>query len=491
MITLCMYYFICVYINLFIFLIKNELNLKYLKIHLSIYYYLLLYMEPFDFFNRTIIKKKGNVNSIINTSKTNSTNSTNINTISTVVNKIKNLVSKDGELKNIFLICEVKRIKNYDWCSYLELADDSGKIDGVLPAKNIHIELVENNKIKLNGNVKVNDRYNKLEISINNYELMGDKTKNEFNKIVEKLEKNNIMSIPKKHIGSNYKNIAIITSLNAAGLKDCLMTFQRNMLYGNIIIYPAIVQGDKTSGQVISAIKKANDEKLCDVILIARGGGSIADLEWFNEYNLAVQIKNSKIPITCGIGHEIDKTIVDLVADHSFITPTAAANELTKDQRDTKYKLDKRIKEYNALIERFLHKYELYGTIIENSKQELYYGIDKSFSTVVNQYNNEMNNLINKYNNIIKSVDNNNPIIILNEKYNNLIANENDFNNCKNIITKHMSEVIEKYNNAITPKIKCGTNIIDSKKQFEKYCDENKKIIIHFVDGKVNIKSDT
>ena len=457
-------------------------------------------MDPFDFFSRTIIKKKDSANATTNaistknannTNNTNNTNTTNINTISTIVSKIKNLVSKDGELKNVILVCEVKRIKNYDWCSYLELADDSGKIDGVLPIKNMHIELVENNKIKLNGSVKVNDRYNKLEISINNYELMVDKTKNEFNKIVERLEKNNIMSIPKKPIGSNYKNIGIITSLNAAGLKDCLMTFQRNMLYGNIIIYPAIVQGEKTSGQVISAIKKANEEKLCDVILIARGGGSIADLEWFNEYNLAVCVKNSKIPVTCGIGHEIDKTIIDLVADHSFITPTAAANELTKDQRETKYKLDKRIKEYNTLLERFLHKYELYGTMIENSKQELYYGIDKSFGTVVNQYNNEMNNMIDKYNNIIKSVEDNNPALLLNEKYNNLIANENDFNNYKNIIIEHAREVIVKYNNAITPKIKCGTNIIDTKKQFDKYSDENKKISIHFVDGKVNIKSDT
>jgi exodeoxyribonuclease VII large subunit len=119
--------------------------------------------------------------------------------------------------------------------------------------------------------------------------------------------------------------IGIVTSPQAAALKDILITLQRRAPHVSVIIYPTPVQGTGSANKVAQAIRLAIARNECDVLLVARGGGSIEDLWAFNDEQLAYTIADCPIPVIAGIGHETDFTIADFVADVRAPTPTAAA----------------------------------------------------------------------------------------------------------------------------------------------------------------------
>jgi exodeoxyribonuclease VII large subunit len=128
----------------------------------------------------------------------------------------------------------------------------------------------------------------------------------------------------KRQIPRFIKRIGIITSPQAAALRDVLTTLQRRCPHIEIIIYPSPVQGDGAGAKLAQALATASAENRCDVLLLCRGGGSIEDLWAFNEEVLARTIAHSTIPVISGIGHETDFTISDFVADLRAPTPTAA-----------------------------------------------------------------------------------------------------------------------------------------------------------------------
>lgn len=126
--------------------------------------------------------------------------------------------------------------------------------------------------------------------------------------------------------------IAVITSGSGAALHDITSTLARRYPLANVHLYPCEVQGKNAARQLIKAINQANADKECDVIILARGGGSIEDLWPFNDEQLAITISQSTIPIVSGVGHETDFTIADFVADLRAATPTAAAEAVTPDK---------------------------------------------------------------------------------------------------------------------------------------------------------------
>lgn len=137
----------------------------------------------------------------------------------------------------------------------------------------------------------------------------------------------------KQAIPKHPKQIGIITSPDAAALRDVLTTLKRRMPNIPIIIYPTPVQGKGAAQLIANAIDTANKRAECDVLIICRGGGSIEDLWQFNEEIVARAIAQCKIPMISGVGHETDFTICDFVADMRVATPTAAA-ELVTPSRD-------------------------------------------------------------------------------------------------------------------------------------------------------------
>ncbi len=125
--------------------------------------------------------------------------------------------------------------------------------------------------------------------------------------------------------------IGVITSPSGAAIRDILTVLKRRFAAIEVAIFPVAVQGREAAGQIAAAIETANRHRACDLLLVARGGGSLEDLWAFNEEVVARAIFASRIPIVSGVGHEVDFTIADFVADARAPTPSAAAEMVSPD----------------------------------------------------------------------------------------------------------------------------------------------------------------
>ena len=162
-----------------------------------------------------------------------------------------------------------------------------------------------------------------------------------FGKLKAKLEAEGLFDAAhKKPLPVFPQQIGVITSLQAAALRDVLSTLRRRMPSIPIVLYPTPVQGRGACLNISQTIKTAGQRDECDVLILCRGGGSIEDLWEFNEEIVARAIHACPIPIVCGVGHETDFTIADFVADQRAPTPTAAAELVSPNRADIAPKLD-------------------------------------------------------------------------------------------------------------------------------------------------------
>jgi exodeoxyribonuclease VII large subunit len=136
----------------------------------------------------------------------------------------------------------------------------------------------------------------------------------------------------KRPLPSYPGRIGIVTSPQAAALRDVLTTLKQRMPGVPVVLYPAPVQGTGSAEKIAQAIALVNQRRECDVLIVCRGGGSIEDLWAFNEEVVARAIAASEIPVVSGVGHETDFTIADFVADERAPTPTAAAQRVVPDR---------------------------------------------------------------------------------------------------------------------------------------------------------------
>ena len=193
------------------------------------------------------------------------------------------------------------------------------------------------NRIQLSG---VGDLYRQFEELKKKLSLEG---------LFEKTQKASLPELP-QHIG-------VITSLTTAALQDILTTIRRRARNITVTLSPALVQGDHAPGSIINALDKVlaynkeNDEMPIECILLCRGGGSYEDLSCFNDELLARKIFECPIPIISGVGHEIDWTIGDYVADLRAATPTAAGELITQSHYDLENRLQKYIETLKQYIE--------------------------------------------------------------------------------------------------------------------------------------------
>lgn len=132
-------------------------------------------------------------------------------------------------------------------------------------------------------------------------------------------------------IPTHPQHIGVITSPTGAAVRDILHVLKRRSPWINVTIYPSAVQGKDAVDELVSAIELANSDQRCDVLLLARGGGSIEDLWSFNEERVARAIFASRLPVVSAVGHETDFTIADFVADQRAPTPSAAAEMVSPD----------------------------------------------------------------------------------------------------------------------------------------------------------------
>jgi exodeoxyribonuclease VII large subunit len=138
----------------------------------------------------------------------------------------------------------------------------------------------------------------------------------------------------KQLMPESVRHIGVITSSTGAAVKDILSVLNRRFPAIKISIFPTMVQGEQAAGQIVQAIADANQYGLCDALIVGRGGGSLEDLWPFNEEAMARAIFTSEIPVISAVGHEVDFTIADFVADLRAPTPSAAAELLSPDGED-------------------------------------------------------------------------------------------------------------------------------------------------------------
>lgn len=152
--------------------------------------------------------------------------------------------------------------------------------------------------------------------------------------------------------------IGIVTSATGAAVRDILHVLKRRFPCAPVIIYPTLVQGELAAANIADAIVRANQRKECDVLIVARGGGSLEDLWSFNEEIVAHAIYRSEIPIISGVGHEIDFTIADFVADVRAPTPSAAAELITPDSTELLQAIAHRSKQLVRLLQQKILQFQ-------------------------------------------------------------------------------------------------------------------------------------
>ena len=197
-----------------------------------------------------------------------------------------------------------------------------------------------------------------------------------FEELKDKLNKLGVFDQARKQAIPKFaKHIGIVTSPSGAAVRDIISTFKRRCPGLPVTIYPAVVQGESAPDSIRSALASAIQHERCDVIVLTRGGGSMEDLWCFNDEQLAHDIVNCPIPIVSGVGHEVDITICDLVADLRAPTPTAAAEILSPDTSQLLGQLQSMAfrlpRSMERLLQRLSQNVDVCAQRLEHPKQKL------------------------------------------------------------------------------------------------------------------------
>lgn len=266
-------------------------------------------------------------------------------TVSSLNEYIKNKIADDEYLNNILVKGEISNFKNhYTGHMYFTLKDENSLIKCITfksYAQKLHFMPKDGMKVFVFGGVSVFERDGVYQIYVKAMEEdgLGD-LYTKYQKLKNELEQKGLfdeehkMSIPKMP-----KVIGVLTSQTGSVIKDIINVSTRRNPNVVIRLLPVPVQGEGAAEKIADGIQYMNHNKLADVLIIARGGGSLEDLWPFNEEVVAHSIYNSEIPIISAVGHETDFTISDFVADLRAPTPSAAAELAVPDMYEVKQKI--------------------------------------------------------------------------------------------------------------------------------------------------------
>jgi exodeoxyribonuclease VII large subunit len=222
---------------------------------------------------------------------------------------------------------------------YFTLKDGNAQIKVVMfrsSARLLRFRPADGLQVIVRGRVTVYEDRGELQISAEHIEPKGaGSLQLAFEQLKAKLEAEGLFAAErKKPIPTLPSRIGVVTSTQAAALRDILNVLQRRHHSVNVLIYPAQVQGDAASHEVAAGVRFFNQHDNVDVIIVARGGGSAEDLFAFNDEALARTVAASEIPVISAVGHETDFTIVDFVADLRAATPSAAAELVIRSRQE-------------------------------------------------------------------------------------------------------------------------------------------------------------
>lgn len=276
----------------------------------------------------------------------------NIFSVSQINGYIKSVLDRDKFLYNIYIKGEISNFKeHYSGHMYLSLKDENSKILAVMfksSALKLKFKPENGMKVIAFGRISVFERDGQYQLYIDEMQPDGVGALHiAYEQLKEKLKNEGLFDEKFKKMLPQYpQTVGVVTSKTGAVIRDILNVLKRRYPFLKIKIFPTSVQGSEAPPQIVSAISYINKYKLCDVVIIARGGGSIEDLWAFNDENVARAVFESKIPIVSAVGHETDFTICDFVADFRAPTPSAAAEIIVP----SKLELAKRIADINKRL---------------------------------------------------------------------------------------------------------------------------------------------
>lgn len=339
-------------------------------------------------------------------------------TITELSRYLKNKFDEDVTLRRVFIKGEISNFKAHTRGHYyFTLKDENSRINAVMFASNVkNLKFVPSDgmKVLVTGRISVYEATGGYQIYVEN--MLEDGIGNlyvAFEQLKEKLSKEGLFNKEhKKKIPRIPKKVGIVTAPTGAAIRDILTTIKRRYPICQTILFPALVQGNEAASDIAKKIEIANTFDI-DTLIVGRGGGSIEDLWPFNEEVVARAIYNSKVPVISAVGHEIDFTIADFVADLRAPTPTAAAELAVVDINTVITYLDTaRSRSYNVLINMIdnnrlrlnkiedsyvLKKPTAIYEIKEQKLDNLMDKVNKNIEVIINNYKVKMFNLKNSY----------------------------------------------------------------------------------------------
>lgn len=265
----------------------------------------------------------------------------NVYTVKQVNSYIKNMFTQDFMLNRIYVKGEVSNCKYHtSGHIYFSLKDESGTIACVMFAGSragLSFRMKEGQQVIVLGSISVYERDGRYQLYAREIMLDGAGLLHEKFEALKKELAEMGMFAPeyKQPIPQYVRTVGIVTAPTGAAVRDIINIASRRNPYVQLILYPALVQGDGAADSIVKGIR-ALEEKKVDVIIVGRGGGSIEDLWAFNEEAVARAVFDCTVPVISAVGHETDTTITDFVADLRAPTPSAAAELAVYEYREVR-----------------------------------------------------------------------------------------------------------------------------------------------------------
>lgn len=246
---------------------------------------------------------------------------------------------------------------------YFTIKDEGSRLSAVMfrgTANKIGTNFKDGDMVNVVGKISIYEASGTYQIYVESMELngSGDLYK-KFLELKDKLYKEGLFDEShKKKIPKYPKKIGVITASTGAAIRDIIITIKRRYPLCEVILFPSLVQGEKAKEDIAKKIEIANTYEDIDTLIVGRGGGSIEDLWAYNEEIVARSVYNSKIPIISAVGHEIDFTIIDYVADKRAATPTAASELAVPNIMDISMNIDSIYLRLNKIITNKINEYK-------------------------------------------------------------------------------------------------------------------------------------
>ncbi len=347
--------------------------------------------------------------------------------ISDINNYIKSLIDNDTFLHKVYLCGEISNFKNHTRGHlYFTLKDDNARLSAVMfesYARGLTFTPEDGMNVLVEGRISVYPATGSYQIYVEKMEMDGiGKLFIEYEKLKKKLAEEGLFDDKYKKKIPKYPNkIGVITASTGAAIKDIMSTIKRRYPICEVILFPSLVQGEGAKDDIVRQIKKADTFNL-DTLIVGRGGGSIEDLWAFNEEIVARAIFECKTPVISAVGHEIDFTIADFVADLRAPTPTGAAEMAVPTILDVQnvidgftIRLNKNIK--NMVNQKFIMLRNFKNSYVLKNPMSMYEIKEQKLDNLIELLKKDLINITenknNKFNHLIDSYVLKNPLMIL------------------------------------------------------------------------------